>query len=85
MTISLNYISDSLWNIKKVLMDKYGVAVADREIAPLLWYINTGRAPVSFLKLLIAAKPYLVAHRLHAGGSDDEIIARVKTCIGFKG
>lgn len=82
--VNRNSIDNCIWNIKKVLMEKYGTMAADREIAPLIWYIETGRASTPFLEKLIAKKPYIVARRLHAGGSDMEIIARVKACIGFK-
>ena len=81
--VSRNTIDTCVWNIKKVLMEKYGTMAADREIAPLVWYIETGRASTPFLEKLIAKKPYVVARRLHAGGSDMEIIARIKACVGF--
>ena len=81
--ISKNAINDCIWEIQKILMKKYGCTAADREIAPLIWYINTGRASTPFLKKLIDAKPFMVARRLHAGGSDTEIINRVKAYIGF--
>ena len=81
--VSKNAIDDCLWKIQRVLMTKYGCTAADREIAPLIWYINTGRASVPFLEKLIGAKPFMVARKLHAGGSDTEIINRVKAYIGF--
>lgn len=81
--VSRNTIDTCVWNIKKVLMEKYGTMAADREIAPLVWYIETGRASTPFLEKLIDKKPYIVARRLHAGGSDMEIIARIKACVGF--
>ena len=81
--VSRNTIDTCVWNIKKVLMEKYGTMAADREIAPLVWYIETGRASTPFLEKLIAKKPYIVARRLHAGGSDMEIIAHIKACVGF--
>ena len=82
--VNKNSIDNCVWNIKKVLMEKYGTMAADREIAPLIWYIDTGRASTPFLEKLLSAKAFIVARRLHAGGSDMEIIARVKACIGFK-
>ena len=81
--VSKNSIDDCIWKIQKVLMTKYGCTAADREIAPLIWYINTGRASTLFLKSLIDAKPFMIARKLHMGGSDTEIIERVKTYIGF--
>ena len=81
--VSKNAIDDCVWKIQKILMEKYGCTAADREIAPLVWYINTGRASVPFLEKLIGAKSFMVARKLHMGGSDSEIIQRVKTYIGF--
>lgn len=82
--VNSNTIEECIWNIKKCLMGKYGIMAADREIAPLIWYIETGRASTPFLEKLLSAKAFMVARRLHAGGSDNEIIARVKACVGFK-
>ena len=81
--VNKNSIDNCIWKIQRVLMTKYGCTAADREIAPLVWYINTGRASVPFLKSLIDAKPFMIARKLHAGGSDAEIIDRVKAYIGF--
>lgn len=82
--VNKNSIDDYIWKIQKILMEKYGTMAADREIAPLVWYIDTGRASTPFLEKLLSAKAFMVARRLHAGGSDNEIIARVKACVGFK-
>ena len=81
--VNKNIIYNCLWNIQKILMKKYGCTAADREIAPLIWYINTGRASTPFLKKLINAKPFMIARKLHMGGSDAEIIQRIKSYIGF--
>ena len=70
------------WHIQRELMTRWGCAAAEREIAPLKWYVNTGRASTLFLKKLLRAKPFMVARKLHAGGSDEEIIKRVKSYIG---
>lgn len=80
--VNKNSIDDCIWKIQKVLMTKYGCTAADREIAPLIWHINTGRASTPFLKKLIDAKPFMVARKLHMGGSDAEIIDRIKAYIG---
>ena len=82
--VNKNSIDDYIWKVQKILMEKYGCTAADREIAPLVWYINTGRASTPFLEKLLSAKAFMIARRLHAGGSDMEIIARVKACVGFK-
>ena len=81
--ISKSKIDNFLWEVEKVLMNRYGVDVAQRDMSTLYWYINTGRACVEFLNLLVKAKPFMVARRLHNGGSDEEIIKRVKYLIGF--
>ena len=80
--ISATRIESILWDIEYRLMVAYGSDAASREIAPLKWYINTGRASTSFLKKLIVAKPFMVARKLHAGGSDEEIIKRIRKYIG---
>ena len=72
-----------LWNIERELMHKYGCDEADRDMSPLRWYINTGRATVEFLRKLYVAKPYMVARRLHQGGSYEEVIKRVKKYIKY--
>lgn len=73
----------AIWNVYRVLMQKYGTDIADSDIAPLSWYIWSGRASVDFIRLLIAAKPFMVARKLHLGGSYDSAIERVKTYIGY--
>lgn len=84
MAININRtsIDTCMWHIKRYMMQTYGCDVADREFAPLEWYIETGRASTDFLRKLISAKPYMVARRLHKGGSDCEAIKRVAQYIG---
>lgn len=83
--ISATLIDTMLWHIERELMYRWGVDAASREIAPLKRYVNTGRASLDFLhKLYSYGKPYMVARRLHLGGSDDEIIKRVQKLIGYK-
>lgn len=50
---------------------------ANRDIAPLMWYIDTGRASTEFLRKLLDTKPYLVARRLRKGGTYDEVVNRI--------
>ena len=66
--VNKNTIDDCIWKIQKILMEKYGCTAADREIAPLIWYINTGRASTPFLKKLIDAKPFMIARKLVTHG-----------------
>jgi len=82
--VSQTMIDNTLWWIEKSLHKQYGVTGAERIMAPLLWYVNTGRAPVSFLVKLIQKKPYLIGRVLAKGGSYDEAIQRVKNYIGYR-
>ena len=66
-----------------LLMRKYGVDCADRDIYPLAWYINTGRAPAHFIDLLGKAKLFMVCNRLHKSGSAEEILDRIFKLIGY--
>lgn len=62
-------------------MGLYGVDQAYRDMYPLTWYITTGRASVAFLRALNSTKPFLVARRLHQGGSYDEAVLRIKKLL----
>lgn len=73
-----------LWSIERELMKRYGVDQGRRFIDPLCYYINTGRASVEFIRLLIQAKPFMVARKLAAGGSTEDAIKRVQSYIGYK-
>ena len=70
-------IDNIIWNIKKRLMEKHGTDESSRIIAPLTWYINTGRATVEFLKRLRDAKTFLIVRDLEKGGSYEETINRI--------
>ena len=62
-------------------MRKYGCEAAERDMEPLHWYINTGRASTQFLGLMSIRKPYMIGRKLHEGGSYDEVINRVKQYV----
>ena len=81
--MSSTKIESCIWEIQLYLMNHYGCTAADREIAPLKWYVNTGRASLQFLHKLIDAKPFVIARILHKGGSDDSIIASIKTKLNL--
>lgn len=74
-------IECGLWSIERTLLWKYGTQQAKQDMAPLSWYISTGRASVDFIRRLLYAKPFMVARKLHKGGSYDEVIERVKQYI----
>lgn len=84
-----NYISrvtieTGLWAIQRYLIDKYGIDQSRIDVEPLEWYIQTDRAPLDFIRKVLTAKPFMVARKLHEGGSYDEVIRRVKDYIGFE-
>ena len=82
-TISIHpkTIECGLWAIERYLMQKYGCDAAARDMEPLKWYINTGRASVSFISRLLICKPFMIGRILHEGGSYDEMILRVKNYV----
>lgn len=63
------------------LMKHYGVDQAYRDIDPLTWYINTGRASALFLRSLVSCKPFMIARKLHEGGSVQDAVDRIKTYV----
>lgn len=77
-------IDTMIWHIQREIMDRHGADASYRLIAPLVWYINTGRASAEFLRLLFASRPVLVARDLAKGGSDLEALERVFKRIGFQ-
>lgn len=74
-------IDTCLWSIQRELMHRYGCDQAERDMWPLWWWINTGRASTPFLRALVNARPVLVARDLHKGGSYDEVVQRVERRI----
>jgi len=77
-------VETGLWHIQRYLMQHYGVDQSAQDIAPLSWYIGTGRATVDFIRKVLTAKPFMVARKLHEGGTYDEVIQRVKHYIGYE-
>lgn len=84
LPINKTSIETGLWHIQCHLMMKYGTDQAYHDMLPLHWYINSGRASIDFLRLLLGAKPYMVARKLHQGGSDQAVIDRIKSYLGYE-
>ena len=84
MNIGLNSIVDGLWKIKSVLIHKYGITQAESDIAPLEWYIGTGRATIDFMKLVFEAKPFMIARKLHDAGSYDKAIENICKYVKYE-
>lgn len=84
VSISNFAVEQRLWEIARINAVKLSSwDEANRLNAPLEWYVWTGRAPLDFLRLLMAAKPFMIARKLRMGGSYDEIVERVKKYLKF--
>lgn len=79
----MNKYDAYIWAVEKYLMQKYGVDAMYRIIDPLTWYINTGRASVSFLQLLVQTKPFIIDRILAKGGSHDDVVRNIRKRIGL--
>ena len=77
--MSYTQIESRLWDVQMCLV-RYGwpFDAAEDMLAPLRWYIWTGRASIVFLHRFCDAKAFVVARVLEKGGSYDEVIARLK-------
>lgn len=85
ISVNSTSIETFLWNVQRELMDRYGVDTAKREIEPLRWYVDTGRASTPCIKKMMEAKPFMLARKLHQCGSTSEIINRILKYIGWEG
>ncbi|MBR3237003.1 MAG: hypothetical protein IKF99_01045 [Oscillospiraceae bacterium] len=84
VSISNFAVEQRLWEIARINAVKLSNwDEANRLNAPLEWYVWTGRAPLDFLRLLMAAKPFMIARKLRMGGSYDETVERVKKYLKF--
>ena len=77
-------IETILYKIWHELSVRHGCSAADREISPLAWYIGTGRASASFIRLVQSEKPFKIARDLHKGGSYEETIDRICKRINYE-
>lgn len=85
VAVSATSIEEYLWKVQHYLMLRHGASVAAFSVAPLRWYVDTGRASLPFLHALLAAKPFMIARRLHEGqyGSYDRAIEIIKEYLGL--
>ena len=79
--ISRTLIESYMWDVERYTREKLGVTESDRVVSPLWWYIDTGRASADFLGRLVQVKPYVIGRLLMKGGSDAEVIDRVKARV----
>ena len=83
-TVSSNGIREYLWDVQKVILHRHGTDESFRLIDPLTYYVNTGRASVSFLHRLIETSPTRIANSLMKGGSHQEALDRIFRAIRFE-
>lgn len=86
-TVSVSYwaVDSGLYQITLAMMRTQGVSLDDANMlmSPLYWYWGTGRASCDFLRKLLTAKPYMIARKVYQGGTNEEVIKRVKEYIGY--
>lgn len=82
--ISSTLIDNFLYAIYTYLSGQYGWRVAERDMYPLKWYINSGRATNDFLHKMVIKKPYMIGRKLHQGGSYEDAVNRVCSYVGYK-
>lgn len=75
-------VNDSAWRILNK-QDKPWI-FGTEPVYPLNWYISSGRAPTPFIKQLLTVRPDVIARILVNGGSDLDIVDRIKSRIGYK-
>lgn len=77
----LEYYLTDTW---RYLCKRQGIDAADRIIAPLEWWIKTGRATIPECKALVEKKPYVIAKILTAKDGHDysEILTAIRQKIG---
>lgn len=68
-------VFQSAWKIS-------GSEAAARSTNAIAWYVSTGRASAEFVRAMLKHRPSTIAKRCLIGGSDQEIIDRVKKFIG---
>lgn len=83
-SINSDGIDRYLWDVRVETIKSLGVDRGNNAVHPLAYYISTGRASVEFLHKLIAVSPVTIARILLDGGSDVQIMSRIKRRISFK-
>lgn len=85
-SISCLAVDEYLWQVRRYLWKKTGsVDAGNRLIDPLHWYVQTGRASVTFLHKLTDKKPYVIGRQLLTTGqcSTDEAIRIIRQYLGL--
>lgn len=73
-----------IFDVYRYLMTRCGTMTANRMIAPLEWWIKTGRASLQECKLLTGKQPYVIGRILKEKDGQDysEIIDKIRQKIG---
>lgn len=82
-SIAFYNMENYCYEVARLIREKSDITI-DRShnmIYPLWHYIVSGRASTDFCKALMKTKPYMVARRIAQGGSDDEIMERIKKLV----
>lgn len=77
-------IDTCLWRIQMSIAKKHGYQLGEYFMYPLTWYINSGRASMEFLRRLLKAKPFMIGRILAKGGSDQEVMNRIKGYLKYE-
>jgi len=86
--VSLTSIDNTIWDIKSKISKKHTINESESFISPLVYYINTGRAPTEFLRIFVnlsERQKNTIANRLeNNAGNTEAAINSVCQYIGFK-
>ena len=72
-------VNDSAWRILNKA-DRPWV-FGTEPVYPLRWYVATGRASAPFMKSMLTIRPDVIARLLLKGGSDQEVMDRIKAKV----
>lgn len=75
-------VNDSAWRMlnRSATPWMYGT----QPVYPLNWYISSGRAPTPFIRQLLTVRPDVIARILLKGGSDQDVVQRIKNRIHYQ-
>lgn len=83
-TISATGIDNYLWDLEAASWKLASSMKAGADsVRPIIRYVRTGRASADFLLEMFSHRPQTIARRCLLGGSDEEIVNRVKKYCGF--
>lgn len=86
--LSRDSIDDAIFSVKKKMWRKCTVNESKKYISPLVYYIETGRAPTEFLKIIVnlsERQKSTIANRLIKNhGNDEAAINSICKYMGFK-